>query len=98
MANGRFGNKIWIEETGTVVSGKPVKVAYILFTPDATSDQMVLRETSSGSDCFFVRGAVAKDTICLDFHARPIIFQNGIHVQTLTSGAKAVLITTEAGE
>jgi hypothetical protein len=97
MANSRLGNKIYIEATGSIAT-VPIKVAYILFTPDAANDQLILRETSNGADCLILRAATVKDTRMFDFSRKPIVFQNGIYVQTLSSGAKAVLITTSAGE
>lgn len=97
MANAVTGNKIYLDATGAVTTSRK-KVAYIVFTPDASNDQLILRETSGGANCISVRGATAKDTMVLDFSARPIVFNNGIYVQTLTSGATATLITTESGD
>lgn len=96
MGNTRLSNKIYIDSTGEVID-TTVKIAAILFTPDAAGDQMVLRETQDGADIFIVRGAVAKDTLMFHFNDIPMVFQNGIYVQTLTSGAKAVLVTTSTG-
>ena len=93
MANARIANKILVDATG-VVTENETKVVYILFTANTANDEMVIRETSSGSDCFYVRAATAKDTKYLDFSRAPLVFKNGIYVQTLTSGAKAVLVTT----
>jgi hypothetical protein len=96
MANARIANKILIDSTGIVVE-TAVKVAYILFTPNTANDEILIRETASGEDCFYLRGAVAKQTNIYRFETCPIVFSNGIYVQTLTSGAKAVLITTQTG-
>lgn len=97
MANARLSNKIYIDATGVVVAQGPVKVAQILFTPNIADDQIILRETASGDDCVILRGATAKNTMHFDFRDCPMVFQNGIYVQTLSSGAKAVLITTQGG-
>jgi hypothetical protein len=96
MANAIRGNKIYIDSTGSVTTTR-TKVAHILFTPDAASDQMILRESSSDSDCFIIRGATAKETIHISMEQVPMVFSNGIYVQTLTSGAKAVIVTTQGG-
>ena len=100
MANARTGNKIFIDSTGAVISGanQPVKIAYILFTPNSTHDELLLRETVNGDDCLYLRLDLAKDTRLFDFSRKPIVFNNGIYVQTLSSGPKAVLITTSAGD
>ena len=96
MANARLGNKIYVDATGAV-STQRTKVAYIVFTPDAANDQMILRETASGTDCIKVRSSTAKETHILDFSNAPLVFNNGIYVQTLTAGAVATLVTTESG-
>lgn len=96
MANVRTGNKFYVDSTGELTSVR-TQVAYILFTPANAGDQIVLRESAAGADVFQLQAAVADDTKHFDFSARPIVFPNGIYVQTLTTGAKAVFILTEAG-
>ncbi len=93
MAN-RAGNKILADSTGVVVDTSH-KIAYILFTPNAANDEMMIRETASGADCFYVRAATAKDTKEFDFSHCPMFFPNGIYIETLTSGAKVVFVTTQ---
>lgn len=95
--NVRTGNKIFIDSTGVAVATGPVKVAYILFTPNAANDELLLRETSGGADCFYLRGATGKQTNIYRMAEIPLVFSNGIFVQTLTSGAKVVLVTTATG-
>lgn len=94
--NSRVGNKIFIDSTGAIITGS-VKVAYVLFTPDSAEDELVLRETASGADCFYIRGATAKQTALYRMPEVPLTFTNGIYVQTLTAGAKVVLVTTSTG-
>lgn len=96
MANARIANKIFVDSTGSIVTNT-VKVTYILFTPGAASDELTLRETADGPDCFHVRGATAHDTLYYRFDVAPLVFSNGIYVQTITSGAKAVIVTSMAG-
>ncbi len=96
MANAVTGNKIYVDATGEVSDQREL-IAYIIFTPDAANDVMILRETSGGSNCLKIRGSTAKDSKLLDFSQRPLVFNNGIYVETLTSGATATLVTTKAG-
>lgn len=96
MANTTAGNKMYVDSTGLLTDVRTT-VTQILFTPDSANDQIVLRESASGPDVFLLRGAVAKNTLQFDFSIKPVVFPNGIYVQTLTSGAKAVIITTTAG-
>lgn len=97
MANATTGNKIYVEATGALATTRK-KVAYIIFTPDAANDEIIIKETSAGDTCLHLRGATAKQSLLFDFSNKPLVFQNGIYVSTLTSSAKAVLITTESGE
>lgn len=94
MANAVRGNKIYVDATGSLTTRR-TKIAYILFTPDAANDEIALREASSDVDCFYLRAATAKNTMVIDLSNAPAVFNNGIYVQTLTSGAKAVLITVQ---
>lgn len=93
MANTRIANKILIDSTGSVVD-TVVKVAYIIFTPNSANDEMTIRETADGADCFYIRASTAKNTQYFNFSRSPLLFSNGIYIQTLTSGAKAVIVTT----
>lgn len=97
MANHRSSGKVFIDSTGSVTD-QTILVSSILFTPNAANDELLLRETSAGDDCIYLRSATAKTTMQFDFSLKPIVFQNGLYVQTITSGAKAVLITTSAGK
>ncbi len=90
------GNKIYVDSTGSLTEARTI-VSCILFTPDTANDQIVLRESASGPDVFMLRGSTGKNTVQFDFSIKPVVFPNGIYVQTLTSGAKAVIITTQAG-
>lgn len=96
MANAVTGNKIYIDATGAVTTER-TKVSYILFTPDAANDQLILRETSGGANCINIRASVAKETMTIDLSATPAVFNNGIYVQTLSTSATATLITTSSG-
>jgi hypothetical protein len=97
MANVRLGNKILIDAEGAAAATGPIKVVYVLFTPDTAADELELSETDGGSLGFYCRGATAKETLQFDFSACPLVFNNGIWVETLTTGAKALLVTTSSG-
>lgn len=94
MANAVTGNKIYVDTTGSVTTSRKL-VKGILFTPAAINDQMVLREESTGPDALRLRGATANQTSFYDFSQCPLIFTNGIFIQTLTTGAVATIITGE---
>lgn len=97
MANVIRGNKILLDTASAAVTTQRTKVAYILFTPNAANDELALKETASDDVCFYIRGAVAKQTQIYRMAEVPVLFNNGIYVETLTSGAKAILVTTQAG-
>lgn len=97
MANAITGNKIFLDATGAVTTTR-TKISHIIFTPDAANDTLILRETSGGANCVKLQGATAKTTLMFDFSDCPLVFNNGIYVQTLTSGATATLVTTQAGK
>jgi hypothetical protein len=95
MANSILGNKIFIDTTGEVTDLR-TKVAVVLFTTSNAGDELLLRETSGGANTFHVKGGIADQTDAYYFEV-PIVFNNGIYVQTLSAGATAVLITTQGG-
>jgi hypothetical protein len=100
MANVRNSNTIHVDATGAITGSTEinVKVAYILFTPSAAEDNLVLKDDDNSGDIKFdIRAATAKDTMLFDFSYAPVLFPNGIYVSTLSAGAKATLITTTAG-
>lgn len=100
MANVRNGNTIYLDSTGAATTANEinVKVAYIIFTPDAANDVLELKDDDTSGDLkFYIRGATAKDSMMFDFSYSPLLFPNGIYVSTITAGAKATIITTTAG-
>lgn len=96
MANVRLGNKVYVDSTGAAVESR-VMVAYILFTANTALDEMVIKETSDGDPILYLRAATAKNTMMFDFSRKPLVFENGIYIATITSGAKATFVTTQAG-
>ncbi len=95
--NSRTGNKIFIDTTGVAVVTGPVKIAYIIFTPNAANDELTLRETADGNDCITIKGGTAKQTTLYRMSEVPLVFSNGIFVQVLSSNATATLVSTAAG-
>jgi hypothetical protein len=97
MANVRNSNSIYVDATGSL-NTDPIKVAYIIFTPDSANDQLILKSfDNSGNIKFNIRGATAKESMFFDFSATPLHFPQGIYVSTLSSNATAVIITTSGG-
>ena len=95
MANESSGNTAYIDATGdsSFGTGKgDIFLVGVIFTPDAANDELELRDSSGGRIKFYARGATAKSTMFFDMADTPIRFTGAVHVQTITSGAKAILI------
>jgi hypothetical protein len=94
VANVQNSNSVYVDTTGSLTT-IPTKVHYIIFTPDAANDQLILKnEDNSGSIKISLRGATAKTSMIFDFSACPIHFPQGVYVSTITSGATATLVGT----
>lgn len=92
MANTRSGNIISIDTASSqVTSDLNLKIASILFTSSAAGDTLELRESSSGATKVFVKNGTANDTAQFIFDT-PIVFSQGIYVQTLSTSARAILV------
>lgn len=98
MANAKTGPNIYVDTASDQLTTDRTKVAYIMFTPSAANDQIVLRSSSSSSNILVIQSAVAKETKVIDLSRRPMVFPNGIYVQTLSSGASATIVTTQGNE
>lgn len=96
MANARLGNKIYVDAAGELTTARTL-VTGILFTPAAADDSMVLAEVSGGSTALKIQSPTAKLTQPFDFSTKPMVFNNGIYVVSITAGAVATIITSEAG-
>lgn len=96
MANARSGNVIYIDSSGSVTDEKGLRVAHIIFTTSGANDAIEIRDSSSGTTKFYAKHVTANDTKHFSLDTIPIYFANGIYVQSLSSGAKAILITTGA--
>lgn len=98
MANSFNGGRIHIDTASeqVVATDRRVKIAYILFVPDANEDQIVLRESSTGDVVFKLSSANAKESKLMDFARDPIVM-NGVYVDTVSTNAIAILYTTSRG-
>lgn len=97
MANVANSNTIYIDATGDIANTRNVRVMAIIFTPDAANDQLILRDQTTTANKLRIRGATAKDSVYLDLSSAPIVFPNGININTITSGAVATLIIKGQG-
>lgn len=96
MANTRVGNVIHIDSTGSVTTEKSLRVSQILFTTSGAGDSIELRESSTGSTKLTLKGATANHTYPIPLYDSPVHFANGIYVQSISSGAKCMLILSAA--
>jgi hypothetical protein len=97
VANARSGNVFYVDATGELTTDSSIKVIGILFTTNAANDQLVLRESSGGSNKINIKHVTANDTKFIDLSSTPILFSRGIYVSTLTASATATLITSTGG-
>lgn len=98
MANSYSGGRIVVDTASeqVIATDRKIKVSYILFTPDAADDQIVIRESSSGAIVFKLSSSTAKENMLLDFSREPVVM-NGVYVDSVSSNAVAVLYTTSRG-
>lgn len=92
MANTRNGNTWHVDSAGTLTTDKNVKVSHILFTSSGAGDSIVITDASGGNDKITLKQATANDTKQFEFEQSPLVFPNGIHITSLSTGAKAVLV------
>lgn len=98
MANSFTNGRIVLDTSSeqVIATTRDVKISYILFTPDAANDQIIVRESSGGPILFKLSASTAKEDLLLDFSADPILAR-GIYVDTVSSNAVAILYTTTKG-
>lgn len=97
MANATSGNKIFVDSTGNVSDQVTTKITYILFTPNAAADVLILREAPDGPDCLRIKRATA-DSAVYDFSRKPLVFNTGVYVQQISNGAVATLVTSKGSD
>jgi hypothetical protein len=91
VANAVRSNKILIDSTGAVATSR-TKVVYALFTPSAAGDTVTLRETLTDADIFTLKADVAGSRL-FRFEETNLVFTNGIYVESISTGAKLLLVT-----
>ena len=98
MANAHFSGTIYVDTTGSLTAGAAARVSYILFTPDAANDLLVLRDGTDGSNPvkISIKAATAKHTVFFDFSQRPLVFSGGIYA-TIAANGTATIVTTSEG-
>jgi len=98
VANVRNLNTDYVDSTGTLNSGKAAKVVYIIVTATSASAVLLLTDTASGNPKKLnLRVADANSTQVFDFSNSPIVFPNGVRVETLTNAVATVVYTTSGG-
>jgi hypothetical protein len=99
MANAVQSSSAYVDTAGLIYTGR-VKIAHIVFTPDAAFDALVLRDglTNGGVLKLSIKAAVAKDAIHIDLSTCPIQFQDGVYASVITAGAIATVVFTQRGE
>jgi hypothetical protein len=93
VANTHSGNSIHIDTASNLAYDKVnAKLKAVILTTNAAGDVLVLRESATGADKLTIKNPTDESTFHLDLSQSPMVFKDGIYVQTLTSGAKAMLI------
>ncbi len=97
MANVEIANTWYVDATGQLTTNKNTLVAGIVLTSNGAGDVIILKESSSSGTKVKVAAQAANQTVHLDLSDAPMVFANGIYVDTLTASAVATLITTAGG-
>lgn len=92
MANVRQGNIWYIDSTGAAGTQRQI-ILKILVTPTSANSIVVLRETSSGANKMDLRAATNGQTAEFDFTDYPVVFGDGIYVQTLTNAVVMIVVS-----
>jgi hypothetical protein len=98
VANARTGNIWHVDSTGALETGKRILISDILLTTAAAGDSVVIGSTSSSAAVLTLKNATDENTEHYQFVA-PIVFPNGLYIQSITSGAKVMLklVGTDGG-
>jgi hypothetical protein len=90
MANARTGNVWHVDSAGALETSKRILVSDILLTTNAAGDTVVIGSTSSSAVVLTLKNAVDESTEHYQFMT-PLVFPNGLYIQSITSGAKVML-------
>lgn len=96
MANTVMGNKIYVDDTGSITTAR-IKVAYVFLTPASTNDGITLSESENGSPAMVINCDGDKKMVMIDVSRRPMVF-NGLFIQDISSGAVATIVTTQGND
>lgn len=101
MANARIGNSIYIDSTGTVTGSteKNVLVSYVIVTATAASAILKLEDPSItvNNIKLDLRVATSGATQVFDFSTTPVVFPNGVAVDTITNATAMVVLKSAGG-
>jgi len=97
MANVKQGNVWLVDSTGSLTTEPRQKVSDIIYTASGAGDNIVLRASASGPDIITIKNPTANSTMHIPLNT-PLFFPQGIYVQTLTSGSKAMVILTQGSD
>lgn len=97
MANSRLGNIIYIDTAGSISTDRNTRIIGMIFTTAGAGDEVILRESSGGADKISIKHATDEDSKHIRLEQSPIIFGTGIYCQSITSGAKLMLIVSQNG-
>jgi hypothetical protein len=89
---------VYTDTTGQLVTGR-TKIAYIVFCPSNTNDEVVLRDGTANTDPIKItlHGEGARKLIYLDFSSKPMVFNAGIHCSVLSANCHLTLVLTSEG-
>lgn len=89
---------IYADATGQLYTGR-IKIAYIIFTGDASGSTCMLRDGTSGTAPQKLR--LITDTnhgsVVIDLTARALTFNDGIYLSQISANSNITLIVTTEG-
>lgn len=97
MANTRSGNVIHVDTGGENITSTRINLVGVILTSANAGDILVLRDNAGTADKLTIACGVADDSKHIDLSESPITFNDGIRVESISAGAKAMLIISQAG-
>jgi len=88
---------VYVTDTNAVAVSKACRVAYIIFTPASSGDNITLFDSSSSAATtkMVIKGATAAQTVLIDLSAKPMSFANGVWATMSASGTATLILTSE---
>lgn len=99
MANAVNSNTVYVDSTGDISIGtdKNIKVSYIVVTATGASAVLVLEDNQTTDvKKLDLRVATDGESKIFDFSSKPLVFPNGINVETLTNAIATLVIDRSA--